>query len=104
MPHFKYILKIRFEWDPNKALLNLAKHGISFEEAIAVFDDPSGRVETDPKHSTPTEKREWRIGESNVGVLVVIFTVRLPGPMYRIISARKADKWERRLYEQNKTV
>ena len=93
-----------FDWDPKKAQQNIAKHGTSFEKAITAFDDPFGRIMDDPGHSTPQEKREWLIGESDTGVLVVVFTVRHPGPSYRLISARKASRRERRLYETFKRI
>lgn len=80
------------------------KNGISFEQAITAFDDPFGRAMEDPKHSTGREKRIWRIGMSDFGVLVVVFTIRRPGPLYRLISARKASRRERRLYEAYKGV
>ena len=87
-----------------KARRNVAKHGVSFEMAITAFDDPFARVVDDPAHSTPHEKREWLIGESDGGVLVVIFTIRHPGPAYRLISARKAGRRERSFYETLKRV
>ena len=104
MPDFKYILKMQFEWDPNKARKNLEKHGISFEEAITVFDDPFDWAASDLKHSTAIEKREWQIGQSDRGILVIVFTVRQPGTMYRIISARVANKYDRSIYEKRKRI
>jgi uncharacterized DUF497 family protein len=95
---------MRFDWDSHKDHLNLLKHGISFEQAFTAFDDPFGRVMDDPKHSNLLEKREWLVGESDIGVLVVVFTIRRPGPVYRLISARKANHRERILYEEYKRV
>lgn len=95
---------MRFDWDPKKARQNLLKHHISFELAITVFDDPFGRVLEDAKHSTSHEKREWIIGQSDTQILVVVFTIRYPGPVYRLISARKANRQERRLYEEYKRI
>ena len=43
---------MKFEWDPRKAAMNLRKHGVSFEEASAVFGDPLAGTITDPVHST----------------------------------------------------
>jgi hypothetical protein len=40
-----------FNWDPRKAVANVAKHGVSFEEAATVFEDPLGRIVDDPRHS-----------------------------------------------------
>ncbi len=93
-----------FEWDQRKNNKNLIKHGFDFEHAITAFDDFFGRVEIDSKHSNLGEKREILIGESDIGVLVVIFTIRKPGNIYRIISARKASRRERRLYEESKRI
>ena len=70
--------------------------------AITVFDDPYALIAPDEKHSILTEKREWIIGESDIGVLVIVFTKRLKGAVYRLISARKANKKERRKYEEYK--
>ncbi|NBX77626.1 MAG: BrnT family toxin, partial [Proteobacteria bacterium] len=78
---------MRFDWDHLKAEKNLKKHGVSFEVAITAFDDPFALITVDEKHSR-TEKREWLLGESDSGVLVVIFTIRQPGNIYRLISAR----------------
>lgn len=93
-----------FTWDVKKDEANAAKHGISFKVAITAFDDPFQLRAHDIKHSRPGEKREWLIGEADVGVLVIIFTIRQPGNIFRIISARKANRRERRQYEQNKGI
>ena len=93
---------MRFEWDENKAVSNFKKHKVSFKTAITVFDDPYALIAPDEKHSTSTEKREWIIGESDLGILVVVFTKRLKGYVYRLINARKANKKERRNYEEYK--
>ena len=94
---------MKFEWNPSKAVANKKKHHISFDLAITVFDDPNALIAPDPKHSS-TEAREWIIGESDDGVLVVIFTQRLEGKVYRIISARRANRRERKLYEEFKKL
>lgn len=97
---------MEFEWDPRKAFSNLRKHGIAFELAITTFDDPFALRVVDKKHSTPSEKRLWQIGESDDGILIVVFTIRKSGRVnkYRIISARKANTKERALYEINKRI
>ena len=95
---------MKFDWDPEKATVNLKKHGVSLEHAITAFDDPFGLVAPDSEHSTPTEVREWLIGASDIGVVIVIFTIRQPGNVYRIISAWKASRNERRRYEENKGI
>ncbi len=53
---------MRFEWDPEKAAANLAKHGVSFDEAITAFDDPFALIADDVVHSTVVEARRWCIG------------------------------------------
>ena len=95
---------MRFDWDPKKAARNLSKHKISFEKAITAFDDPYALIAPDPKHSTADETREWLMGEADVGVFVVVFTVRQAGDVFRIISARKAKKKERGQYEEIKRL
>jgi uncharacterized DUF497 family protein len=88
----------RFEWDPKKAASNLAKHKISFAQAIRAFDDPFALIAPDEEHSQE-EEREWIIGEADPGVLVVIFTRREAKEILRIISARKANQKEKAIYE-----
>jgi len=92
-------MSLRFEWDPRKAAANLAKHGVSFEEAITVFADPLARIFDDEDHSIE-EQREITIGHSTKQrLLLVCFTAR--GAVIRIFSARKATKRERQDYEEN---
>lgn len=86
----------RFEWDPQKALRNLGKHGVSFEEAASVFGDPLGLIVSDPRHSAE-EERQVLLGRSRGGsLLAVMFTER--GEAVRLISARRATSRERRDY------
>ena len=92
---------MRFEWDPRKAARNLAKHGVSFEEAATVFGDPLGRIVDDPRHSNG-ERRSVLLGYSREQRLVaVMFTER--GEAIRIISARRATRRERRDYEKGES-
>ena len=93
---------MRFDWNPTKDEANFKKHGVSFKIAITAFDDPYALVAADPKHST-TEPREWLIGKADGGkILVVVFTKRLQGQVWRIISARPASRGERNRYEELK--
>jgi uncharacterized protein len=86
-----------FEWDLNKAEINLEKHSVSFAEASTVFKDPLSLTIDDPLHSN-AEKRFVLFGMSyNNRLLVVVHTER--GDHIRIISARKATKKERKHYE-----
>lgn len=93
-----------FSWDPRKELVNKQKHGISFKQAMTAFDDPYALIAPDPKHSTGSEIREWLIGESDIGVIVTVFTKRVHDWVYRIISARRANRRERGLYEEYKRI
>ena len=89
----------QIEWDAGKALANLKKHGVPFDEALTVFADPLARILDDPDHSID-ERREVIIGHSTQRhVLVVGFTER--GAKTRIISARSATARERQKYEEN---
>ena len=92
---------LRFDWDPTKAKVNLAKHGVSFEEAVTVFGDPLGRITDDSRHSE-TEERYVLLGQSaRRRLLAVMFTER--GQAIRLVSARKATRRERRKYEEKRS-
>jgi uncharacterized DUF497 family protein len=89
---------IRFEWDPAKALFNLRKHGVTFEEARTAFEDDEALLLPDPDHSAD-EVRWVLVGLSAVArVLVVVHCERAGGDVIRLISARKADRDERLTY------
>src|SRR4029079_12601997 len=85
---------LKFEWDPAKAAANLKKHGISFEEAASVFDDPYAAFQTDERHMDD-ELREWIIGYSNRHRLLLIGFVERQPNFIRIITGRKATPKER---------
>jgi uncharacterized DUF497 family protein len=88
-----------FEWDPRKDAENQRKHRISFEEAKGVFADEHAVLLDDPDHSA-TEERFVLMGLSAAfRVLVVVHTYRRDEDTIRIISARKATKYERRQYD-----
>ena len=95
--------EIRFEWDPVKAAGNLAKHGISFEQAMSVFADPLSRSIVDPV-SPQGEERWITIGLNPAQKLLVVVHTHVEISdnivVVRIISARKATKNERKQYEQ----
>jgi uncharacterized DUF497 family protein len=89
---------LKFEWDKEKSAFNLAKHGVSFEEAASVFGDPLAITFPDPDHSEG-EKRMLTFGVSQEDrLLAVVHTER--GRAIRIISARKTTRRERGIYEQ----
>lgn len=89
---------MEFEWDPDKAAGNLAKHGVSFQEAATVFGDPLAITYFDPDHSAD-EDRFVTFGHSSGGALLVVcHTDR--GDRVRIISARRATRRERKAHEE----
>jgi len=88
---------MQFEWNPDKANSNLKKHGVSFNEASNVFNDPLSVTFPDPDHSFG-EERYVIIGLSSANrILIVSHTDRVN--RVRIISAREATRNERRFYE-----
>jgi hypothetical protein len=91
---------LQFEWDPNKAESNIRKHGITFIEAESVFSDECARVIPDPD-SSYGEERFIIMGLSEKhNTLVVCHCYRGGDERIRIISARKAEKRERKQYEE----
>ena len=82
-----------------KAVANLAKHAVSFDEALTVFADPLGRLDDDDRHSV-SEPRLVLLGRSSADrLLAVMFTDRGPDRI-RLISARPATRSERRQYDE----
>ena len=88
---------LEFEWDPDKAATNVAKHGVSFEEAATVFGDPLSLTVYDPDHSQD-EDRFITMGTSTDGRLILVSHMDRDDRI-RIISARVATKRERKAYE-----
>lgn len=89
---------MRFDWDEGKAAANLAKHRVSFDEAVEVFSDPNAVGGPDTGHSAE-EARFFLIGYTSSRLLFVVFAERY-GDVVRLISARKPTPAERRLYEE----
>ena len=90
---------IEFEWDDNKAASNLAKHGISFQEATTVFYDELAVQFYDESHSELEEDRFLILGISSQSrMLMVCHCEKQGGDVLRIISARPATKNERKHY------
>jgi uncharacterized DUF497 family protein len=85
-----------FEWDANKAATNLAKHGVPFAFAVRIFADP-GCVVVDASRAGDHETREKAIGWVKNRLYTVLFTMR--GSTARIISARRANGSEEKLYD-----
>jgi uncharacterized DUF497 family protein len=94
-------VQMSFEWDPEKARLNLVKHGISFEFAQRVWDDPHHQILDD--RVVDGERRYHAVGL--IGIVAIIVVVHCHPDEddlehVRIISARAASARERRRYEQ----
>lgn len=85
-----------YEWDPVKGRLNLRKHNVDFADAATVFSDDYALTIPD---DDPNEERFVTVGVDALGrILVVVNTWR--GRHIRIISARKADSYERKQYKE----
>jgi len=95
-------METRFTWDPAKARKNLRVHGISFETATEVFRNPNHVSKENYFIEGQGEQRYGIIGLTvNVVLLLVVFVDRTEAgvEMVRIISARKANEYERKAYE-----
>lgn len=92
-----------FAWDPAKAATNLAKHGVAFEDAALVFEDPFQRSRQD-RHEGSEERWQTLGMVGGLALLVVAHTWQEAdgSELIRIISARRATKQERREYEQQR--
>jgi uncharacterized protein len=90
---------MEFEWDKSKAAANIKKHGVSFEEAKTVLNNPLAIIFGDEAHSFE-EQREIIIGHSQSNRLMLVSFTERPNAI-RIISARLATRIEREDYEQN---
>lgn len=87
-----------FEWDENKRILNLKKHGIDFVDAIDIFMD-FNRIEAESSRNN--ELRYLTIGNVDDTILLVVYTLR--AGTIRLISARRANKNEREAYYNETT-
>ncbi len=90
----------KFEWDTKKAEINFHKHGISFDEASTVFNDPLAVIFDDPVHSFG-EQREIIIGHSDQNKLLLVCFTEKKNNIIRVFSSRLTTKKERKDYEQN---
>jgi len=89
---------LQFCWDDDKAASNVEKHGVSFESATYVFDDPKRLEQLD--EFSEGEYRNIIIGQVDGVLLTVVYSTPEEN-LYRIISARQATANERRTYEQD---
>ena len=91
---------MRFEWDPRKAEANLGTHGVSFAEAVTVLEDDFALTREDP--DADDEVRFVTLGLSSfANLLVVVYVYRRPD-IVRVISAWKANKRQRAVYEEGR--
>lgn len=90
---------MRFVWSLEKAASNVAKHGVTFEEAVTVFADPNARTEADEGH----DDRLILIGLSaSARTLFVVFVELEADDLLRIVSARKASPAQRKRYAETR--
>ena len=89
---------MEFEWDENKNTLNKLNHNIDLEDAVHVFLDKK-RVSRKDTRRNYREERFQTIGMTKFGILMVVYTFRSNKGVIRLISARKANKREKRSYE-----
>jgi uncharacterized DUF497 family protein len=91
---------VRFEWDPQKAKANVRLHGVSFAEAVTIFEDDRALSREDD--DAREEQRFVGLGLSDAAnLLVVVYAYRDPD-VIRVISAWKANKRQRELYEEGR--
>ena len=92
---------MRFEWDPQKTEANLRLHGVSFAEAVTIFEDDFAlsREDDDPARSSASSVSGW---SDAANLLVVVYAYRDPD-VIRVISAWKANKHQRELYEEGRS-
>ena len=90
---------MRFEWGEKKAAANLARHGVSFVEAVTVFGDPLSDTFDDPDHSIE-ERRFLIIGAPDRGRMLIVAHTD-DGEVVRIISAREPTTGEIKSYEES---
>jgi len=92
------VSRIVCDWDPQKAASNRRKHGVSFEEAKTVFDDPLVLLLADWDHGEP---RIIAIGTATSERVLFVVSVERAQDVLRIVTARRATKTERKRYEEN---
>ncbi|BDC50040.1 hypothetical protein F183_A23560 [Bryobacterales bacterium F-183] len=92
-------MPLGFEWDSRKATANSRKHGVSFEEAITVFNDPLAKIHDDVIHSAD-EPREIIVGRSRSNRLLLVCFKQVAETRIRIISSREPTPKERHEYQE----
>jgi len=94
---------LRFDWDPLKSNVNRRKHGVSFDEAAEAFSDEHALLLAEPDHSSDEERFVLLGVSSRLRLLVVCHCYRKNDEIVRIISARKANRTEREIYDQRRS-
>ena len=92
--------ELRFAWDERKEVANRRKHGVSFAEAETVFSDEFALLVDDPDHSSDEDRFALLGLSSRMRTLVVVHCFREQATVIRIISARKATRRERDVYNR----
>lgn len=97
MYRYPQVIKVtKFEWDETKNNLNIQKHGIDFNEAVEVFANP---LETRRDNRKNYGEQRWNaLGTSRGVMLVATYTFR--GERIRIISIRRASRYERKAFKE----
>jgi uncharacterized DUF497 family protein len=91
---------MQYEWDPAKAEANLAAHGVSFTEAVTIFEDDFALTRDDP--ASAGEQRFVTLGMSSVAHLLVGVSTSREPDVLRIIAAWRANRRQRVRYEQDR--
>jgi hypothetical protein len=90
---------LRIIWDPKKNIANKRKHRVSFEEAQTVFYDEYAQLISDPDHSDEEDRFIILCRSIRLRILVVCHCYREDDEVIRIISARRATKYEQSIYK-----
>ena len=91
---------MRYEWDPQKAEANRRDHGVSFADAVSVFEDYFALTREDP--DAEGEQRLVTLGSDLMGALLVVVYTYRESDNIRLISAWKANKAQRIRYEKHR--
>ncbi len=92
--------ELRFEWDERKGAENKRKHGVSFDDATSVFSDDQAVLIDDPDHSDHEDRFVLLGLSASLRTLVVTHCYRKTDDVIRVISARKATRKEREIYNR----
>lgn len=95
-----YTTGVRFEWDPPKAEANLRTHGVSFAEAVTIFEDDLALTRED--FAADAEVRFVTLGLSSFANLVVVVYAYREPDVIRVISAWKANARQEQAYEKSR--